>query len=306
MSTYFHETLAGWDDWARVFSDVEAFRPLVQAIYAKEGMGGAEEVSGLTPGTNAVFRCGNTVVKIYAPIEVGVDMQRDFEVELAMLRHVKALGIPASDLLASGEIADTYRFRYLILGYVQGKDVRTVLGSYSPEQKRTFARYMRALSRALHKPCEDLLPPVDLKARARENERLAQLPETLRADILRRLDAMQWETDVVVHGDMTDDNILMTGNGTPVLIDFADSVCGPEWYEWAALVFELLRCDREMVRTFAGDMPVKDFVARLMDAVALHDFGADILRDYARREGISLADIPTLHALGERLYGLWR
>ena len=98
MSTVFEKTIDGWQSWGDVYTDCAAFAPLVRAIYAREGLPVPEEIGGLTPGTNAVFRCGDTVVKIFAPPESGFDSARDFAVEKAMLAYAQAQGAPPEDL----------------------------------------------------------------------------------------------------------------------------------------------------------------------------------------------------------------
>ena len=57
----FNETLDTWRDWERVFQDIEAWRPLIARIYAREGLPLAD-IENLTPGSNAVFRTGQYVV----------------------------------------------------------------------------------------------------------------------------------------------------------------------------------------------------------------------------------------------------
>ena len=70
----FWETLQNWADWGRVFADWAAFAPLVREIFRRNGLP-MGEVRALPPGTNAVFRVGDLVVKIYAPAETGVGQE---------------------------------------------------------------------------------------------------------------------------------------------------------------------------------------------------------------------------------------
>lgn len=307
MKHLFERTVDGWEAWSRVFCDVEAFTPLVRAIYAQNGMPEPETVANLTPGTNAVFRCDDTVIKLFAPESSGIDSVHDFAVESAMLRYAAKVGIPTSELLRIGIMEDKYKFRYMILSFVEGVEAGEALAGYDVERKEHFARQIRALCEAMNQPCEDLLPPVDLKARALENFRLLTLPERLMRDIRARVKNLAWgrRDEVVVHGDITGENVLIRADGMPVLIDFADGVMGPAWYEWPSIIFELFHCDETLVRAFIGAEPLAVFVQQLMNAVALHDFGANIIADYAQRSGIPLEAIPTLDALGARLERIW-
>lgn len=302
MSALFTKSITTWDEWAKVFCDRDAFLPLVQAIYAREGLPVPARLGGLTPGTNAVFRAGDTVVKVFVPPGPWFDSARDYETELAMLRYAQAQGIATSTLLAAGEIADKYLFRYLILAHVDGQEAGEALGAMSATEKRGFAQALRGLTHKLNQPAAGVLQPIDLKARAVHNPRLNMLPDGLRADMIRRTEALGWDRDVIVHGDMTGENLLVTPQGGLVLIDFADSVLGPYWYEYAPIVFELFDCDHDLVRAFAGEGDLRAFVREVVDAVALHDFGANILCDFQRRWGIT---IPTLDALETRLLEMW-
>jgi len=58
----FKATVDGWASWAKVFQSIEAFEPLIKAILCQHGLPSAE-IERCTPGTNAVFRVGDLVVK---------------------------------------------------------------------------------------------------------------------------------------------------------------------------------------------------------------------------------------------------
>lgn len=51
---------------------MEEFTPLVRKIFLREGLE-FTCLENLTPGTNAAFRTGNYVVKIFAPRESGME-----------------------------------------------------------------------------------------------------------------------------------------------------------------------------------------------------------------------------------------
>lgn len=305
MQTLFTHTITNWFDWGRVFQDKEAFAPLIHAIYAREKMPALMRIDSLTPGTNAVFRCGDTVVKIFAPRESGLQSDTDFAVETAVLRHLQALGIPTSELLAEGRIEDRYDFPYVILRYVAGVEAGRALPAMERAERATFAQRMRGLTDTLHQPCPGLLPAIDLRARALTNERLTSLPQRLRGSLTDRARRVSWRQDVIVHGDLTGENVLLMAEREPVLIDCADSVSGPAWYELAPLVFELFQCDSALVHGYLGADDAEAFVQRLLDSLCLHDFGANILQTWASREAIDLEAIPSIDAVGEWLLRRW-
>lgn len=302
----FQKDITGWDSWGQVFCDVEAFTPLVREIYRREGMAVPEMVEGMTPGTNAVFHCGDTVVKVFAPVESGIDSVDDFGVENAMLGYLQRCGIPCSTPLVSGQIMDKYLFRYIIMAYLPGMEAGDILPGYSPEDKRAFGRQMRELCEKLNQPCEGLLPHIDLRERALHNPRLEQLPEDLREDLRKRTRALAWDEDVVVHGDLTGENVLVLADGTAAIIDTADAAMGPAYYELPPLVFELFRCDGDLVKGFLGEEQMDAFITSVLDGITLHDFGADIIREWSKRGGIPLASLHSMEEIGYRLAQKWR
>ena len=91
-TTYFTETIQNWQDWAAVFQSISAFEPLIRAILQKEKLP-LGKVTQLTPGTNAVFRVEQLVIKIYAPKESGMDQTSDQKTELFAARYAKEKGV---------------------------------------------------------------------------------------------------------------------------------------------------------------------------------------------------------------------
>lgn len=58
----FTEQLNNWDDWGKVFHSIPAFKLLVEYIFNKESLLIAE-IENLKPGTNAVFKVANMLLK---------------------------------------------------------------------------------------------------------------------------------------------------------------------------------------------------------------------------------------------------
>lgn len=305
MSALFTKRIDGWSDWAKVYQDREAFLPLARAIYRSEGLPVPAALGALTPGTNAVFRAGDTVLKVFAPPSSGLDTTYDFQVEMAMLAHAERTHIPTTSLRSAGQIDDAYPFRYLVLAYVDAADAGDALPALAPETGRAFARRMRQLTEALHRPVAGLLPEVDLRQQAITNERLGRLPGPLRDDLIQRAQGLLWQDTVLVHGDLTGENVLVTAAGEPIIIDWADAHVAPAFYELPPVLTDLFRLDADLIRAYAGTDDLRPLIAPLLDGIALHDFGADILIETAKRLGLPLSLLPTLDALGEALLGRW-
>ena len=280
----FNEPIHNWSEWGAIFQSIEAFTPLAKEIFCREGMA-FSRLENLTPGTNAVFRAGDYVVKIFAPRESGMEPQVDYINESAVCGALTRWGISTPRLIAHGKIQDTYLFYYLITEYCPGEEAGTWLESASPSQLEDFIRQLKGVLQAMHRSADGLIPPVDLLGQALDNPRLERLPVSLHDEMAKRASKLNVTDTVLVHGDLTGENILIGADNSPIIIDCADACLAPWWYELAPLVFELFHCRGDLLRLFADTDP-EVFVEQVMDAVCIHDFGANMLWDTAVREGI--------------------
>ena len=279
----FRETIANWEDWGRVYQSIPAFEELAREIYRREGLAFAP-LGPLTPGTNAVFRVGNTVAKIFFPAESGLDPLPDFTNESAVCRFLSSKGVPTPKLLACGELSDRYKFYYILTEFVPGREAGNFLVSASAVQRTNFVRSLKEMLCKLNVPADDLLPAVDLRREAMNNPRLAQLSPGLQAELRKRAELADLSRPVLVHGDLTGENLLVQDDGRVVVIDCADAHLAPAWYEYGPIVCELFRCDPALTALFAGE-DRNGFLSDLLDSIALHDFGPDLLRESAKRAG---------------------
>lgn len=296
----FQETVANWEDWGRVYQSILAFTPLAKEIVARERLPFAP-LEPLTPGTNAVFRSGPYVLKIYAPAESGLDASADCRVETAVGAYLSQAGLPCAAFVAQGEIADKYRFSYLISSYAEGQEAGSVLPAFPVSRKKEFACRLCGVLKRLNRPCGDLIPPINLLERAVENPRLGGLPVSLRESLCERARRLDLSHPVLVHGDLTGENVLLSPDGGLMLIDFGDCCLAPAWYELAPIVFELFRCDPVLLLEFRSCYGEAEFVERVLDSLCLHDFGASILQDFAQRENLPLEAFSTLERVGRWL-----
>lgn len=274
--------ISSWDDWGQVYQSIPAFSDLAREIYRREQLP-FTPLQNLTPGTNAVFRAGNTVAKIFFPKESGLDPTSDFENEAAVCEWLAEREIPTPRLLAKGKIRDKYEFPYLIFSFAAGTEAGTWLKTAGDRQKVQFAQRLKKVLCKLNCPVEGLIPTIDLLERALENPRLERLPPSLAGELRSRAEKLDLSQRVLVHGDLTGENLLVDGAGTLTVIDCADACLAPAWYELAPIVFELFRCDPALLRAFAGEKR-EGFVEQVLHSLSIHDFGADILRECARRE----------------------
>ena len=280
----FNEPIHTWNEWGAIFQSIEAFTPLAREIFRRERLA-FSGLENLTPGTNAVFRAGDYVVKIFAPRESGLEPQVDYSNESAVCGALTRWGISTPRLIAHGKIQDTYLFYYLITEYCPGEEAGTWLKKANPSQLEDFIWQLKGLLQTLHRPAEGLIPSVNLLGRALDNPRLERLPVSLRDEMAERAARLNLADPVLVHGDLTGENILIGADNRPIIIDCADACLAPWWYELAPLVFELFHCRGDLLRLFEDTDP-EVFVEQVMDAVCIHDFGANMLWDTAARERI--------------------
>lgn len=279
----FNETITNWQDWGRVYQSIPVFSELVREIYRREGLP-FSPLQSLTPGTNAVFRVGNTVAKVFFPAESGLDPVPDFTNESAVCRFLTAQGVPTPRLLACGRVEDRYQFYYILTEFVPGVEAGDFLASASGAEKERFVRELKEILCKLNVPVQGLIAPIDLRRQAMENPRLAGLPPALQAELKQRAEQVDLSRPVLVHGDLTGENLLVQDDGQVVVIDCADAHLAPSWYEYGSIVCELFRCDPGLTAQFAGEDKT-GFLSALLDSLAVHDFGPDLLRESTKRAG---------------------
>lgn len=289
MKKHFHSKIENWSDWGCVFQSIPAFDGLIREIFRRETLP-CSEITNLTPGTNAVFRVGYYVIKIFFPMESGLDPLPDFQNEAAVCGRLTGLAVPTPRLVAQGEIQDSYRFYYLISECFQGQEAGDFLRTASHEQKLNFVQQLQGLLQLLHRPADGLIAPVDLLGRAVNNPRLDQLLPSLAKEMRQRVQRLDLSSRVLVHGDLTGENMLVDHNGRLVVIDCADACLAPAWYELGPLVFELFRCDAELLRAFFQDS-LQSFPEQILNALCLHDFGASLLLELQKREKIKFTQL---------------
>lgn len=271
----FNEPIHNWSEWGSIFQSKEVFTPLAKEIFRREGLA-FPGLENLTPGTNAVFRAGDYVMKIFAPRESGLDPHVDYTNESTVCGALTRWGISTPRLIAHGKIQDTYLFYYLITEYCPGEEAMTWLESASPSQLEDFIRQFKELLQTLHRPAEGLIPPVNLLRQALENPRLERLPVSLRGEMAERAARLDLTDTVLVHGDLHGENILVGADNRPIIIDCADASLAPWWYELAPLVFELFHCHGDLlmiVSQFVKSVYVyKDYSLEVEFNVAFEDF----------------------------------
>ena len=86
MEYLFTPDIQGWASWGRVFQSENAWTPVIRHICEHEKLP-FTKLEHLTPGTNAVFKVGDAVFKIFAPKDSGIDPECKAGYRLKKYRH---------------------------------------------------------------------------------------------------------------------------------------------------------------------------------------------------------------------------
>ena len=274
-SGFFAEKIESRDDWFPVFQSVSAFEPLVGHIFERENLPFAG-VEKLHPGTNAVFKVGEYVVKIFAPPGLCQDFGTTIEVELFGMRLANARGVPSPRLVATGVVEDRYTFRYIVMEYIRGKMLSEVEGSLSFEDKVQIGKNVRKITDRLNVPCENF-SPFDVVEYAVENKEweVEGFPASFleeRLAFLKGFRVAEGEK-VYCHGDFHEENILVDDKLNVFLVDFADAMYAPVEYEWVYIVSALFCFERPYMLGFFGKYRAEDIVDLCMKWLPVHAWG---------------------------------
>ena len=285
--------------WEHIYQSIDAFEMVVKAIFEKHGLA-IDKIENLTPGTNAVFKVGDKVVKIFAPVESGFYDVDYFDIEIEAQKHVNSVNVASPKLLFRGVIEDKYTFRYIIMEFIKGQEAGEKLATFTDEQRHEFAVQIRNMTRKLNVRIQNKAIPVITQKLPSISHSWDDYPMSFRDDKAAVIRDISLDNLVYVHGDLTAENMIIDDNGTACLIDFADSLIAPYYYEWMPLVFSLFKCDPIMMAAYFGDYHNDDFYDRLTRGVLFHEFGGPAVKELCKAKGVginTLTDVSHLKTL---------
>jgi len=297
MSHAFAKEIHNWDSWGAVYQSIEDFRQLIEVIYRKENLSGAEHIFQLTPGTNAVFRAGSYVIKIFAPKESGANTDADFQAEISAMERAIQQGIHAPNVIAASYIQDKYLFRYIIMDFIQGQEAGKVLSGWTFPQKEAFVKQLLANLDKLNTLPSEHVDASAIKQRVVRNTRWNFFSESIRAQIAEIVTESPISQPVYVHGDITAENVMVDDGGQLFIIDFADSTIAPAEYEYPPILFSLFDFDADLIQLFRREIGCSRevFIDKLFLAILLHEFGfvfvKMICEKYSDQDAHALTDI---------------
>jgi Ser/Thr protein kinase RdoA (MazF antagonist) len=292
-----------WEGWGRQFTDMGLWRPVVNAVWgmtpALWAVGNGPSITSLMagyPGTCAVFVVNEAVVfKFFPPFA-----HNDYGRELKLLTDLPA-DVPAlPHLLASGVLADRVDWPYLVTRFEPGAPWREKRVHLEAADRAVVAVDLGRTLRALHLrplpageewPSAADWPKLFVERVRNTSAELAHwtdLPAKVIDEATDLLHSTAWQTHrpCLIHGDVTEDHVLVEGADggwqLSCLIDWADAEVAGAVYEWVALWFGF--CDRDpgllraTLAAYDPSLPIDaPFVESILAYTLLHRFGARII-----------------------------
>ena len=288
-----------------MFQSIPAFEKLIAKIFEKESLP-CKEISHLTAGSNAVFKVDKFVVKIFAPVESGINTETDYLCEILGMKRAINLGINIPNVVAASCIVDKYLFRYIIMDYINGRDARDILKHYSIGQKIDFVRQLKENICKMNATDVGEYPTADVKEKALRNTRWNVLPNETVAQIKELVRNYDISNKVYVHGDITGDNVMITQNGMLYIIDFADGTIAPKEYEFAPILFDLFDFDKFMIDEFIGRQDIEEFAEKCFYGILMHEFGIYFVKLICERIiGIEIRELTDICKVKEALHSFF-
>ena len=274
----FKKEINNWDDWGNIYQSIADFSLLIEYILKKEKLH-FSEIEHLTPGTNAVFRVGDYVIKIFAPNESGIDQTLDLQTELYAVKKCNILGISVPKLIAEGIVEDKYCFAYMVTEYINGMEFTKAEKTMTDIEKINFGQKLRELTDLMNTPCEHFndIDVINDKGRYR---RWDSCTENFKCERIAYLKSHDFGENLFVHGDLCGDNIIITPKGDLFVIDFADAVLAPKIYEQSLVAMELFKLDAKLLQGYFGNYSTDELTDLCFNGLLIHDFGGDIVKNY--------------------------
>jgi hygromycin-B 7''-O-kinase len=259
--------------------DVEAQRPAMEAIAARHGLT-CGELAPFSQGTQIVWGTQRSVIKLFVPT-----WPEDTRIEMLMLERLVGAGVPVPQLEARGEVAG---WPYVVMSRLPGQRVSEVWPGLDADARERLAHDIGVAMARLA-----ALPVTGLDAlRAHQDSLLAERRPRLLQDQRERGgdDALEAELrallgalppllpaeSVLVHADLTADNILVHDGRLAGFIDFADAFVGPWTYELAATSCFVTQGDRRSQRALLSGRRVEatpELLVTLRCWAVLHRYG---------------------------------
>ena len=288
----FRETLTDRQSWEKCVNSRKTFMPLLKYIYETNHMKFDNGFIKLGVSGNSVYRVGGTVVKIFHPPEIKLlDMDR-CETEITARTFCRSKGILTPDIVCTGTVYDTlYSFPYLVMNYVDGTDANKAVAGYDKSKKADYALRVKEIAKIMHVPSGINMPRYDDPNRI-NHELWNIMPESFRKDRKCYIENAKFPEPVFAHGDFCGRNMIIDKQGRLVLIDFAESMSAPYYYDEGDF-----DGDAVLLEAYYGDYQNDEFYDKLLMVRLLGWFGAVLTKWNAEEMGIDYRSITNVKLL---------
>lgn len=280
--------------------DAATQRPAFEAIAARHALA-ASELSPLDKGTHLVWATRRSVIKLFVPLWI-----EDAGHETTLLEMVAGTALPAPQLEARGELDG---WPYLVMSRLAGEHIGAAWRLLDDRGRSRLATHLGETMAVLASLPSERLRAGAIAQDALIAERLERIlvdqrerggDEALETELrkfLAELPRLMPADSVVLHADLTDDNVLVSGDRVTGLIDFADAFVGPWTYELAAPACFVTRgspAHRDAMFRGRGLEPTPELIATTRAWAILHRYAhvARMMND---------AGVATLPAFLERI-----
>lgn len=289
----FKYEIKDWKTWGAVFQSISTFEPLIKRICEIEKLP-FDHIENTKPGTHSVFKVGSYIFKIFAPKASGYDSTSEYNTEIKAMDLASKLGILVPKVIAKSSIVDKYVFNYLIMEYIDGKTLGDIKPNLSDEQKYKIGRKIRSIVDSFSKSNEQI-NEINVIKRTLVSEKWIGAPKDIlemQSLFLNQIDHVE---RVFVHGDLTEDNIIITPDFDIYILDFADAVCGPKIYEYMPLIADAFSFDKHFIYGYFGDIDVNELANLCLHGMLIHEYGFQAMKQIFK-------DVDDLSALKEQIY----
>lgn len=292
MHVFNHE-INNWNTWGKIYHQIEAFEPLIRLILNHERLP-IEPIEKLKPGTHGVFKVGKLILKIFAPIESGYDSKKEYLTEIDGINLAQKRNILTPRILRKGLIKDKYQFRYLIMEYIHGKTLGDIKDSLTNDQKKEIGNKIKSIVEKLNQPCE-FFHQIDVIERTLKSSKWEGVPKEILDVQFDFLQQMSKTSKVFCHGDLTEDNIIITDQLDVYILDFADAVCAPMIYEYAPLIVDAFSFDQNFLEGFFGKIAIQELISLTIHGLLIHEYGYQTIKAMFK-------NVKNINTLREKIY----
>jgi hygromycin-B 7''-O-kinase len=285
------------ETYERTLKDAAFWEPYARAALRRAELSDEGEVVTHFPTTHVTALVGSRyLVKLHYDEWFGEEC---FQTENAFYGMTRGRDLPIPDLIAGGALyeGDGWRWPFLIMSAMSGKDVRSIGDAIDGGSMERVASFVGSTMRRLHDlPVVEREPLVHSTYADLINDRMAKserdhiawrsLPERLaprvRDYVRKRRELVDPDRSPhkLIHGDLHGGNIFVaeTGDGwDPTgIVDFNDAMIGDPHYDLVSLHLKAFRADKSLLRitmdAYGWEEVGSDWPERMMAFTLVHDY----------------------------------